>query len=178
MSDQEEIWKDIEGYDGKYQVSNLSRIKSFARDKKGIILNGSNNNNGYLTLKLDHKDYRVHRLIAMHFIPNPDNKPEINHKDGNKHNNLIENLEWVTREENLKHAEETGLNPRGENHPSYKGAILGFDKDGKHVITLKDRKDIREKGFGVENIRKCLVGDRKTHKGLRFERVIKLGYLG
>jgi hypothetical protein len=116
-----EEWKDIEGYEGLYQVSNHGRVKSFKYGKEKI-LKGSITTKGYLQVYL-HKDNKIkrfngHRLIAIHFIPNPDNKPQVNHIDGNKLNNNISNLEWNTQSENLNHAFDTGLkiSVKGEHH--------------------------------------------------------------
>jgi hypothetical protein len=109
-----EIWKDIQGYEGIYQISNLGRIKSLHRDyTNGRILNPAKNNRGYLRLGLSGNGKvrydSVHRLVAETFIPNPKNLPEVNHIDGNKLNNRVENLEWVTKGENQAHAYKTGL---------------------------------------------------------------------
>lgn len=108
----QEIWKDIEGTDGKYQVSNLGRVKSIQGKREGFI-KPEINIGGYLTvhLRVNHKNLNrvVHRLMMKAFIPNPENKPFVNHKDGNKLNNSFENLEWCTASENRKHAYDTGL---------------------------------------------------------------------
>lgn len=124
----EEIWKDIPEYEGFYQSSNLGRIRSLDRvskrirggkinfcPKKGTILVPSKEGWGYHQVKIQiqgivNKYKKVHRLIAFAFIYNPENKPHINHKDGNKSNNHVENLEWVTISENMHHAFDTGLN--------------------------------------------------------------------
>ena len=102
----EEIWKNTE-YDG-YIVSNKGRVKS-----KNKILAQNDNGRGYLTIIMSINNHRfrryVHRLVAKAFIPNPENKPEVNHIDGNKFNNHLKNLEWVTAKENMAHARETGL---------------------------------------------------------------------
>jgi hypothetical protein len=118
-----EIWKEIQGFEGLYEASTYGRIKSLPK----FVLN--NRGGGYTKEKikstqLNHKGYEtvslskngidkrvfVHRLIALTFISNPDNKPQINHKDGNKLNNHYDNLEWNTNQENQLHAYKTGLN--------------------------------------------------------------------
>ena len=104
-----EEWKDIVGYEGLYQVSNLGRIKNI---KKNTIKSQRNTFKGYLQVGLSNKKdktYRVHRLVAQAFIPNPENKPEVNHIDGDKKNDNVENLEWVTGKENIDHAIKTGV---------------------------------------------------------------------
>lgn len=100
----EEIWKDIEGYEGLYQVSTLGRVKN---SRSGKVLKVGKQINGYLQVSLykngKSKRYYMHRLVAQAFIPNPQNKPQVNHIDENKENNYFENLEWVTAKENSNH---------------------------------------------------------------------------
>ena len=104
-----EIWKDINGYNGIYQVSNLGRVRSLGNDKgkKDKIRKQVKNSKGYLRVGL-HKDGAttweyVHRLVAQAFIPNTDNLPQVNHKDENKENNCVDNLEWCTNKYNCNY---------------------------------------------------------------------------
>lgn len=111
----EEIFKDIEGFEGIYKVSNLGNVKSlnYNHTGKSKLLRIHDDNKGYLTVCLfklrKKKSFTVHRLVASAFIPNPDNKRTVNHKDGVKTNNHIDNLEWNTYSENIQHAFDTGL---------------------------------------------------------------------
>lgn len=105
----DEIWKDIKGYEGKYQVSNKGRVKSFLQFESGRILHPAKERHDYLRVTLQGKPAKVHRLVAMHFIENPNNLPHVNHKDADKSNNSAENLEWVTHQQNMAHALENNL---------------------------------------------------------------------
>lgn len=99
-----EIWKEINDF--SYEISSYGRVrhKVTKRIRKLEVHDAK-----YLRVKLHKKNLKVHRLVGLYFISNPENKPEINHKDGNKHNNHVDNLEWVTPEENVRHALERGL---------------------------------------------------------------------
>ena len=105
-----EIWKDIEGYEGLYRISNLGCVYSVKRD---IYMSQRTDRRGYMIVNLckhnEKKTFRIHRLVANAFLLNTHNKPEINHIDGNKKNNCIDYLEWVTAKENTQHAIKTGL---------------------------------------------------------------------
>ncbi len=107
MTNIEEVWKDITGFEGKYQISNKGNVKSFCVYKSGKILKPAKIQ-GYLLADISRKKKFIHRLVAIHFIPNPENKPEVNHLDRNRHNNNDWNLEWATPAENCIHAVKTG----------------------------------------------------------------------
>ena len=109
-----EQWKDVKGWEGKYQISNFGRLKSILKNKNGKIRSVKNRHGWYLTVPLccncHRETVRIHRLVAEAFIPNLHKYPEVNHKDGNKQNNNVENLEWCTRAMNMRHA--IKMNPR------------------------------------------------------------------
>lgn len=142
-----EIYKDIIGYDGKYKISNLGNVMSMnyrGNTKKPRVLVPIRHHLGYLFVHLVSNDGKdkikmIHTLVAEAFIPNTENKKFVNHIDGCKQNNNVNNLEWVTSKENMNHAIRTGLrNPHKNNHP--KGAdtpnskaILQYTKDGEFV---------------------------------------------
>lgn len=124
-----EIWRDIKGYEGLYQISNLGRIRKY------IILKQFLSHRGYLTTQLSKKNksktFLVHRLVAKTFIPKINDKNQVNHKDGNKTNNKVENLEWCTNKENNTHAWKNGLMKRVvENN---KKEVAQYTKEGKLV---------------------------------------------
>lgn len=109
-----EEWKDVVGYEGLYKVSNLGRIRSFVLGgKNGCIISQSKTRQGYKRLALSKNGiltrFLVHRLVANAFIPNPQNKPTVNHINGDKGDNRVCNLEWATQSENNRHAYKTGL---------------------------------------------------------------------
>ncbi len=130
-----EIWREIPGYDGLYLASNTGKIKSFSRYKEGKELSGDKlNKKGYKRVNIKNKAYLLHRLIALTFIPNPYNKEQINHIDSNKLNNSIENLEWVSNQENRDHAVKNNLIAKGETQ----GQSKLFEKDILQIFKLKE----------------------------------------
>lgn len=175
----EEIWKDIKGYEGLYQVSNLGRVKSLPRvvnhgnyvyKRRGRI-KLSFNSKGYDFIKL-HKDthrkvYLVHRLVAEAFIPNPNNFAVVNHKDGVKTNNFVDNLEWCTASDNTKHAIHTGLLPIEQirmNGSKSKDvcAIRVLCEDTNQVFpSIVDAK----KYFRIQSIQTNIHKHERTHNG-------------
>jgi len=137
-----EIWKDVVGYEGIYQISSIGRLKRLAGVgcKSERILKSKVGNRGYychpLSSKCIVKTFTIHRLMAHAFIPNPENKAEVNHIDGNKTNNNLSNLEWVTKSENQQHAYDIGLKfgywtgKFGKDHHRAKD-IIRISKNGK-----------------------------------------------
>ena len=156
----EEIWKDKKGYEGHYQVSNWGRVKSikFGKEK---ILKLIKDKDGYLQVTLCKnnikKVYKVHRLVAEAFIDNPDNLPQVNHKDENKTNNNVENLEWCTNEYNINYGTRTERCSK---------PVLQYTLDGEFVREWESAIQAeREGGFNNTCICQCCLGKRKTHKG-------------
>ncbi len=151
-----EVWKNVIGYEGLYQISNLGRIKSLSRYVKNRLGTGySLKSEKFLKLAINYgyhyiglhknnkiKMFRVHRLVAIHFIPNPDSLPQINHINGIKTDNSVSNLEWCTAKQNTRHAHDNGLaNP-------LKGVNCNL-----HILTEKQVLEIRSKY--IKNVYGC-----------------------
>ena len=131
MSDTHEVWKAIAESKGLYSVSDKGRVRN---NETGCILKPVDFSRGYLKVSIKNGDRvevnrMVHRLVAMAFIPNPENKPEVNHKNGIHGDNCLENLEWATGEENRSHAYETGLARHKDDR--YSGYLYGIWKNRK-----------------------------------------------
>jgi hypothetical protein len=159
-----EVWKEIPGFEGRYAASTLGRIKTISRTVrnrysflklKSLIRKQHITLTGYSTIYLHDrngkgKSYRSHRLIAKTFIPNPENKPHVNHKNGIKNDNRIENLEWVTPSENLKHAYINELR-KAPVHEKHQKAVKKISLDGNVIETFNSISDASKK-TGVNRV--------------------------
>ena len=180
-----EEWKPIKGYEGLYEVSNLGRVKSLNRkilcsnglikEIKEKILTPKDNGKGYLNVHLskngNHKHLYIHRLVAEAFIPNPNNLPQVNHKDENKSNNCVDNLEWCTAKYNMNygtHNERVSKNNKGkkmseETLNKIIKKIMQFTLDGELVKIWDSIKDATLNGFNCGAIGRCLKGNLNKH---------------
>ena len=152
----DEIWRDIDGYEGLYQISNKGRVKSLYNGSERI-LRPRDNGKGYLRVNLTKentsKHIRVHRLVARTFIPNPDNLPEINHRDENKKNNCVENLEWCDRVYNVNY---------GTRNERISRKILQYSKSGEFIREWQSAAEVeRELNISHSNIAACCRGNPK-----------------
>lgn len=145
-----EEWRDsiVEGY----KVSNFGRVMNWRRRK--VLTRGVTKKFGYRTVDIKGKRYFVHRLVAFAFIPNPENKPQVNHKSGVRFDNRVENLEWVTDLENRQHAERHGL------AEGVAGKPVRNWKTGEEYESIRDAA--RKTGKNEEYIRSCLHGRRSS----------------
>lgn len=175
----DEVWKDIEGYEGLYQVSNLGRVRSLKFNKTKILKQG--NVNGYKRVVLSkngkRKNYFVHRLVAMAFISNPNNLSIVNHKDENPSDNNVNNLEWCTQKYNINYGsaiKRSSENRKGEKNPNYgkKGKhhptskpILMYDKEGNFIRqfdSISETNEYFNNKNAYSNVSTCLRGKCKT----------------
>lgn len=165
-----EEWKKVEGFE-KYSVSTLGRVRNDEADKilKPYVIGGKGNQ--YLVVDFyPRKGIRVHRIVAKSFIPNPDNKPQVNHKDGNHFNNDISNLEWVTGSENCLHAYRVLGREKMTGAKNPKSRKIVRVEDGKIFESLSDA--VREcKLKNHSYISKALSGQGKTAGGFHWEYV-------
>ena len=157
-----EYWKPVLGYEGHYQVSNFGRVKSIKFGKERILKPGKNAK-GYLQVCLwkngKGKTFRVNRLVAEAFLPNPDSLPEVNHKDENKLNNNAENLEWCNRKFNINFGTRNERDALTKSKP-----VVQYDLEGNFIREWKSTAECGRNGFCSQHVSACCRGERKTHK--------------
>jgi hypothetical protein len=167
MSQEEEIWLPINGFEGRLEVSNMGRIRSverfvaFGQRKRKVrqtVYRLHNDRDGYKIVGASGKTIKVHRAVAEAVIPNPENKPQVNHIDGNKANNRVENLEWATQKENMGHASRNRLTK----HVS----VIRDDGEEYHTVT----EAAKANGVSVACISEVINGHQKTSAGHSFRK--------
>lgn len=167
----DELWLPSVEFPDYYDVSSFGRV----RNKSGYVLaqnlHKTNCWRVRLCIRKNKFSRSVHRMVAQAFIPNPEDKPEVNHIDGDRLNNNIDNLEWVTKRENMDHAVRTGLinNEFGEDARNFKGTTRAW-KDGVCYFEMNGNKEIMEAGFCYKQVSACILGKQKTCKGYYFTR--------
>lgn len=165
-----EKWRPIEGYEN-YLVSNFGEVKSLPNISNSNIrfIKQEKSNRGYYRVHLykngKGKHLSVHRLVAMTFIPNPHNLPQVNHKDENKQNNNVDNLEWVTNKQNINYGNRTEI-ARGKNinHPSHSKRVNQFTLGGEFVREWVSIAEAGRNGYNCQCICMCCNGKMNTHK--------------
>ena len=164
-----EIWKDIQGYEGFYQISNLGNVKSLERvvdkgngilqHRKERIMNKRESVDGYYIAKLnvnkESTSIAIHILVARHFIDNPNNYPEVNHKDCNRKNNQVDNLEWCTHQQNVEHSKQLGhyKTKSGCDNPNYKNDTLKIKYKNNPTLAKINNSRPREQNGRCVKIR-------------------------
>ena len=164
-----EIWKDIQGYEGFYQISNLGNVKSLERvvdkgngilqHRKERIMNKRESVDGYYIAKLNvnkkSTSIAIHILVARHFIDNPNNYPEVNHKDCNRKNNQVDNLEWCTHQQNVEHSKQLGhyKTKSGCDNPNYKNDTLKIKYKNNPTLAKINNSRPREQNGRCVKIR-------------------------
>jgi hypothetical protein len=177
-----EQWKAIEGYEGLYEVSNLGNVRSLDRtirhsdgkvtNFKGQVLKYGVHYKGYLVVYLTKnskkKSVKIHRLVATAFIPNPDNLPHVNHKDENKTNNHVSNLEWCSNKYNVLYGTgiQRGLETASKNKTkTRRKAVEGIHMEtGEKLFYACTMEAQRQGGFNASQIIKCCNGQSKHHR--------------
>lgn len=168
-----EIWKDIPGYEGKYQVSNLGNVLSLNYEGRNIkqLLKPRAQHTGYLRVGLSNngqtKDYLIHKLVATVFINNPYNYKEVNHIDEDKTNNCVSNLEWCTRRYNMNYGTiKTKIGQPGKH-------VACYDKQGNLIKTYNSLTETEQDGFTISGVSTCCRGRIKSHYGYSWKFVDK-----
>jgi hypothetical protein len=179
------MWKPAYNLPG-YEVSSLGELRSVTRfvqrsDTGGLVLvkgqpiKHQKDKCGYLRARLSISNKKIsvklHRVVALTFIENPMNLAQVNHKDGDKTNNKVDNLEWISNQDNQIHAIQTGLKVslKASKHPMFTGSVLAYNKEtGQLVATMQGNTEMKNAGFDYRLVSACLNGKRKSHNGCYF----------
>lgn len=191
--DGNELWKDIRGLEGLYQISNKGRARSLTRRRdtsyvtktgkyatrntltEGKILKPSLIRSGYLRIKVEDADKNtvqvyIHKAVAHAFCEGYEDGLVVDHIDNDKLNNCFDNLQWVTKSYNVAKSHPKHL---GKKAAAYTGEVLAYDKDtGELLHTLRGNQDMKEKGFDFRNVSAVLMGKRNYHNGCIFVKVL------
>lgn len=186
----EEVWKTINGFE-KYQISNFGRVKGV----KGQIMKGRKSGAGYLVVALrateGSKNRYIHRVVAEHFIPNPNNLTDVNHIDEDKENNHISNLEWLSHLDNCRHGTRqkriseltkkqfASLSEEDKEIWRNKGArksipVIATSIDGSTTLRFKSINEANRNGFVLSSVQRC-IKNKKPYKGFTWTKEIKNG---
>lgn len=174
-----EIWKDIEGYEGLYQISNLGRVKSlnYNRTNQEKILKQIKDRGGYFKVNLwkngNQKTYQVHRLVANAFIDNPNNHPTVNHINEDKTDNRVYNLEWMDMSQQQRHGTcqqrrvaSTNYKEIGrKNAEKLSKQVYQYSKDLKLIKIWESTMECGRNGYNQGSVAACCRGERRLHKG-------------
>lgn len=173
-NDRLEIWKDIIGYENLYQGSNWGRVKSLERidcighHRKERILKPVPDKDGYLRVGLrknnKRKNFLVHRLVAQAFLDNPNNLPEVNHRDENPQNNFVSNLEWCSAKYNSNFGTRNKRIIAKNTNGKRSKKVYQYTLDGQFVREWESTKECGRNGFDQGHVAECCRGERKTHK--------------
>lgn len=160
-----ETWKPLNGYENRYHISSHGRVKGLPRPKgqyggsrfkKPTILRPNKNIHGYPCLEISGKTETIHRLVALNFVNGYEKGKQVNHKDGNKENNNVNNLEWVTAKENIRHAYKTGL----INSSKRRKVILNVNTG---VFYLGYKEAAKYSRFSKGTIQNCLTRNKQKN---------------
>lgn len=179
----DEIWKSVSGYEGIYEVSNMGRVKSVSRYVKNgnsqkyiqgkILVNSIEKKTKYMRVTLckggKQKIAKVHRLVALTFLPNTNNYPQVNHKDENRRNNCVDNLEWCSANYNMNYGKRNERSAKSNTNGIRSKAVLQI-KNGEVIREFPSASEVERKiGFGQRNISKCCRGECKQAYGYEWK---------
>lgn len=160
-----EVWRDVAGFEGRYQISDLGRVKSlnYRKSSQARIMKPHRYKAGYEAVRLNGRWKKVHRLVAEAFVENPGNKREVNHINGDTCDNRATNLEWCTSSENSQHAWDTGLQKMTDERRAKHSRSVVCVETGVEFYGMQEAADIMK--ICRRNINACCLGDRETAGG-------------